>query len=77
MTARDDVTAWLIERQIDGRPHWLAWRNRDRLEWVTDANQADRYEWSIAAAREARLIAASQGVECVATEHMFIGPDGP
>ena len=66
------VTAWLIERQVDGRPHWLAWRDRDHLEWVTDAAQADRYDWEVWARKQARLISATQGIECVATEHMFL-----
>ena len=68
------TTAWLIERQIDGWPHWIAWRDRAHLEWVTDAAQADRYDWGVWARKQARLIAATQGIECVATEHMFIPP---
>jgi hypothetical protein len=68
-----DVTAWLIERVIDGRPHWMRWRDRDRCEWVTDATLADRFSGS-EVYREARLIAKSQGVECRPTEHMFVPP---
>jgi hypothetical protein len=71
-----DVTAWLIERTIDGVPHWMRWRDRDRCEWVTDANLADRFTGS-EVYREARLIAKSQGVECRATEHMFIPAPAP
>lgn len=65
---------WLVERQIDGRAHWLAWRGRDRCEWVTDATQADRFDWAIAAQQQARLIRDSQGIECQATEHAFMEP---
>jgi hypothetical protein len=63
--------AWLIERTIEGRPHWMRWRDRDHCEWVTDAHLADRFSGS-EVYRMARVIAKSQGVECHATEHMFI-----
>jgi hypothetical protein len=66
------ASAWLVERVIDGRPHWLAWRNRDRCEWVIDAWQADRFEWAVAAQQEARRVATSQRVDCFAIEHTFV-----
>jgi hypothetical protein len=64
---------WLIERVIDGRPHWLRWRGIAECQWVTSANLADQFDWHIAASREARLISQAQGIECQATEHLFLG----
>jgi hypothetical protein len=69
-----EKSVWFVERAIDGRPHWLAWRNRSAIAWVTDATQADQFDWEIAASREARLITETQGVECRATEHLFLQP---
>jgi hypothetical protein len=66
-------TVWLVERILEGRPLWSAWRGRKYLEWVEDAVNADRFDWSVAAHREARLIAAAQRIECYATEHIFFG----
>lgn len=68
-----DVVAWLIERddQPEGRPLWLAWRNRARREWVTDAFLADRYGRSWEAAHIARSITAN-GTPCRQTEHVFV-----
>jgi hypothetical protein len=64
---------WLIERSIDGVPHWLAWRGLDAMTWTPIAGEADRYAWAIAAGRDARLIVRAHGIECIATEHMFVG----
>ncbi len=58
-------TVWLIERKIDGRPHWWS-----RAEWTPDAAMA---VWFV------RECDASDGLafmsfqdECRITEHMFI-----
>lgn len=68
---REEI-AWLVERTIDGRPHWLAWRDYDERVWVTDANLADRYQWRVQAVRDARHL-TQMGEACEATEHMWVG----
>lgn len=69
---QSETIAWLVERTIDGRPHWLRWHDYDERVWVTDANIADHYPSWIPAARDARHLTA-MGEPCEATEHMFIG----
>ncbi len=68
----EQKTFWMVERQLEGRAHWLSWRGRDQCTWVTEATQADHYDWEIAAHREARAIRQSQGVDCEATEHAWM-----
>jgi hypothetical protein len=63
---------YLIERSDRGRAEWLARRDRDHAEWVTDVHQADRYEWKVEAARDARAYRrtlAMPDLDLAVTEH--------
>ncbi len=66
-----EMVCYLIERAIDGVPHWLAWRGRDHATWTAIASEADRFEWGIAASQEARRVRETLGCDCRVIEHIF------
>jgi hypothetical protein len=78
---------WLVERIEQGSMvGWAKWRGLDKLEWTRNAHEADRFDWVVAAQREARLLEqnwnywdrgntdAKYRPTFVATEHMDCDP---
>ena len=67
---------WLVERSLDGIPHWLSWRGKSERSWVTDADAADKFDyWD--ATKTARWLSEEAGITCKAVEHGFAVPVGP
>jgi hypothetical protein len=70
---------WLIERTIEGVPHW--WKRQygqygDAMlpeRWTTDANEARKYDCKA----EAEYVMGCQMPGCVATEHITMPPITP
>ncbi len=73
--------AWMIEKQIDGVPHWWMRRNGENgddpnniLRWTTDPNKARRYEskaeaeWVIGKGYSDLI----QIEDAIATEHIWM-----
>ena len=67
-------TWWMIEKHIDGNPHWWVrhpyqneyWDNPGR--WTTDPNLGRKYDTRA----EAEYVIGCDMVGCVATEHSYI-----
>lgn len=67
-------SAWMIERNIDGRPHW--WMRRDNQfgdwdapdRWTTDPNKGKKYF----TLHDAEHVIGSEMIGCTATEHMWM-----
>lgn len=70
------VSFWMIERIIEGVPHW--WKRKDvqygeamlRERWTSNANEARKYP----SKANAEFVMGNQMPGCVATEHLTESP---
>jgi hypothetical protein len=65
---------WMIEKVIDGVPHWWMRKNGQNGEWdspdrwTTDPNKGRKYDTKL----EAEYVIGRDMVGCIATEHIFM-----
>jgi len=77
--AGEPCKAWMIEKHIDGVPHWWMrkpnqygyWDDRDR--WTTNPNIAKQY----ATRADAEYVIGRDMVGCIATEHVWMETSQP
>lgn len=75
--AQRGAPCWLVERRDCSPPQWLVRTGRNPPTWTEDASLAQRFDWPVAAAREARSVHAITGFAVEATEHIFDAAPAP